>query len=206
MNDRVGGSLGALAVAGSGASLRTLRTRPPVGLFTTIGAADPPYMFENTFAARQVRRRHRITVIRACSLSRSCFLRLERLARELRLRLQIPGLRSIDEFSVGGCTDWRCAVSLTRYAVGGQSDSRDVGLAGICRSSSSSRPSASICATTPNSADRSSSRPVSTVSLPFSSGTIEGKAERAVAPSRPLIRIVYKPGALATRACCRPAW
>ena len=34
---------------------------------------------------------------------------------------------------------------------------------------------------------RSSSKPVSTVSPPFSSGTIEGKADRAVAPSRPLI-------------------
>jgi hypothetical protein len=40
---------------------------------------------------------------------------------------------------------------------------------------------------------------VSTVSLPFRSDTIEGKAERAVAPSRPLIRIAYKPGGVTTR-------
>ena len=78
---------------------------------------------------------------------------------------------------------------------------------GICRSSSSSRPSASICASTPNSADRSVSEPVSTVSLPSTSGTIVGKADKAVAPSRPLIRIVYKPGGeVVTRICCNPTW
>jgi hypothetical protein len=36
-------------------------------------------------------------------------------------------------------------------------------------------------ARTPNTADRSSSKPVSTVTLPFSSYTIEEKVDRAVA-------------------------
>ena len=76
------------------------------------------------------------------------------------------------------------------------------GPAGICRTSSNSRPSASICARTPNTADRSSSKPMSIVSPAFSSDTIEGKAERAVAPSRPFIRIAYKPGSVATRSSC----
>ena len=51
---------------------------------------------------------------------------------------------------------------------------------------------------TPNNADRSWTKPVSTVSRSFNSDTIEGKADRAVAPSRPLIRIVYKPGGVGT--------
>jgi hypothetical protein len=47
---------------------------------------------------------------------------------------------------------------------------------------------------TPNIADRSASRPVSTVSPPLSSETIDGKADKAVAPRRPLSRILYKGG------------
>jgi hypothetical protein len=45
---------------------------------------------------------------------------------------------------------------------------------------------------------------VSTVSLSLHSDTIEGKADSAVAPSRPFIRIVYKPGGVATGSCCGP--
>ena len=70
--------------------------------------------------------------------------------------------------------------------------------AGIRRTSRSSRPRPSICAMTPNTAAWSSSKPVSTVSLPFSSDFIVGKANRTVAPSRPLTRIVYKSGGVAT--------
>jgi hypothetical protein len=39
---------------------------------------------------------------------------------------------------------------------------------------------------------------MSTVSLPFNSHVIVGKADRAVAPSRPFIRIVYTPSGVAT--------
>jgi hypothetical protein len=57
-------------------------------------------------------------------------------------------------------------------------------------------PSASICATTPNTADRSSNQPVGTVSPSFTSDSIVGKAKSAVGPTRPFIRIAYKPGAV----------
>ena len=71
------------------------------------------------------------------------------------------------------------------------------------RSSSSSRPSASIWASAPNTAARSVSDPVSTVSPPVTSGTRVGKAERAVGPNRPRIRIAYRPGgALLTQPRC----
>ena len=52
----------------------------------------------------------------------------------------------------------------------------------------------------PYTADGSSSEPVSTVSRPRTSDSIFGNADSAVAPSRPLIRIVYwQPGSVATR-------
>src|SRR5207245_635933 len=70
-------------------------------------------------------------------------------------------------------------------------DSGDLGHARIWRSSSRSRPSGSIWASTPNSADASVSEPVSTVSPPSTSGTIVGKADRAVGPSRHFMRIKY---------------
>jgi|SRR5579862_2408932 len=73
------------------------------------------------------------------------------------------------------------------------------GSAGTRRSSSSSRPSASICETMPNTAARSSSRPVSTVSPPCVAATIDGKADRAVGPSRPCMRITYARAPIATR-------
>ena len=57
------------------------------------------------------------------------------------------------------------------------------------RTSSRSRPSASISASTPYRADRSSS-PVSSVSGPCRRGVSAGNAERIVAPRCPLIRIM----------------
>ena len=69
------------------------------------------------------------------------------------------------------------------------------------RTSSGSRPSASISASTPYSADRSS-RPVSTVSAPYHRGTIAGNADSIKAPRCPLIRIVYRAGA----GSMRPWW
>jgi hypothetical protein len=121
-------------------------------------------------------------------------------------------LRDADHGEVQPATrigsDQRRSSSAPRSVLPGAGDLRAAsgrfGRARIWRSSSRSRPSASICSRTPNNADRSASKPVSTVSLPFSSDTIEGKADRAVAPSRPLIRIVYKPGSVATRASCTP--
>jgi hypothetical protein len=77
---------------------------------------------------------------------------------------------------------------------------------GLRRTGSRRKPSASICPTTSNNAHRPSSKPVSTVSLPLSSDTIEGKADSAVAPSRSFIRIVYKPGGVVTRAFWSPIW
>jgi hypothetical protein len=45
------------------------------------------------------------------------------------------------------------------------------------------------------------------VSLPSTSGTIVGKADRAVVPSRPFIRMVYKPGGVVvTQPCCSLTW
>ena len=61
-------------------------------------------------------------------------------------------------------------------------------------SSSRSRPSASISASTPYSADRSS-RPVSTVCRPWCCGASAGNADSMVAPRCPLIRIMYGAGA-----------
>ena len=62
------------------------------------------------------------------------------------------------------------------------------------RISSRSRPSASISASTPYSADRSS-RPVSTVCAPWCCGASAGNADSTVAPRCPLIRIMYGAGA-----------
>jgi hypothetical protein len=61
------------------------------------------------------------------------------------------------------------------------------------RTSSRSSPSASISARTPYSPDRSS-RPVSTVSAPCRCHSSAGKADSAVAPRWPWIRIVYRAG------------
>jgi hypothetical protein len=71
-----------------------------------------------------------------------------------------------------------------------------VGLSGnvargwIWRSSSSSSPRASISATTAKTAAWSFRQPVRTVSPRFNSGSIEGNADNAVAPSCPLILIL----------------
>src|SRR6266568_4254127 len=65
--------------------------------------------------------------------------------------------------------------------------------------SSRSRPSASISASTPNSADWSS-RPVSTVYAPWCCGASSGNADSTVAPRRPLIRIMYGAAAGSARA------
>src|SRR5262249_11158212 len=61
------------------------------------------------------------------------------------------------------------------------------------RTSSRSRPSASISVRTPCSPDRSST-PVSTVIEPSCSGTIAGKADRNMAPRCPLTRMAYSAG------------
>src|SRR5215468_10739788 len=76
---------------------------------------------------------------------------------------------------------------------GGPGAGRHTG--GRRRTSSSSSPSASICASTPYSAARSASGPVSTVSPPLAVACRAGKAERIVSPRWPRTRIRYRYGA-----------
>ena len=70
--------------------------------------------------------------------------------------------------------------------------------------STRSRPSASISASTPYRADRSS-RPVSTVSAPCHCGTRAGNADSTVAPRWPWIRIAYRAGVGSTMPESRAA-
>src|SRR6266498_3754325 len=72
-------------------------------------------------------------------------------------------------------------------------DSGDLQCGVSWRTSIRSRPSASISARTPYSADRSSS-PVSTVSAPWCCDVSAGNADSTVAPRWPWIRIAYRAG------------
>ena len=81
--------------------------------------------------------------------------------------------RAVDEIAAAnGVSNKECrnsGLSLTRRLVSGHRLVQAIAVPPGCRSSSRSTPRTSICARTPNNADRSSSKPVRTVSPPFSS-------------------------------------
>ena len=129
---------------------------------------------------------------RSAAVHRARELRLLAAVRTLALRSAAPGCtpaaRSVS--SASGMPVWKFGRHGERPSPG-SGDSRS----GVSwRTSSRSRPSASISASTPYSADRSSS-PVSTVSAPCRCGAIAGNADSTMAPRCPLIRIVYRAGA-----------